>query len=879
MKGENSNIKEEKSSVLTSDANQINVGHSQIGNIKFKFSDGTSNEYDINSIANINPMLFSNIDKSGNYEIALPDFITKISLMDFLFIIKNGITDLEELPGNNPNKFLNLIKISDFFKNDSISIQIINEIIMKKINDDNAFEFLNFSYERLNISNNEEVDNCYFELFYRCLEIIGNNENLFLKNLDKIKNLDKKVIDELLQKTFSHLVYGNYILEDNENEEITSKDLEPETYFDIINDTSKKKQNTISMSNLNALISSLYDIYGTKNFFELLTLEYMSLFSQESINELNEAPNPTFQMKINFDDIDNYYEEFPINFSINNKTIIFVVFYKISDDSFNVCMKFGENPNIKKDKLNNRNKDLSLYDDNFCFKIFTFLSIVKVNKGNNSKPLSSQTNLKCLSNNKSMHTIFKLTNFTSALNKTNFLMRESFTNESNSDYFFISVNLKLCYIHSVLASYLLRNYTKLCRINEINKLSKQILVLILKNKYLNKKNENEIVIGMNKWLNDEINIKEDITELIDSVKWENVDDEYIFEFIIKYSNMIVGNEFLENILIKSFQKKYNSPFIPEMIKSFFKATNTINYGNLYTSMKKNEKFNLAYMSRNVHMTLNNHNNYKMNHFNSNINISHSSNKNHMNNSQNSNPNQMNNSQHSIQNYMNNSQMSNKNKNNNNNNNNNNNKGNVSNDKKIKQKINSRSFTETSNNNNTTSKKVKNMKKIVNYPPAPKEKKLINEQGKQKIKNNSFNKSGLISKLNNSKEKEGQKSPIEFYKRDSNFGKKKMSKRIQDIKKIFTNKNNNNEITSQISNTDTIIEKTIFKDAKRKIHKRNKSSLLEYSYTNNSNNNNDNLMHSYINQTKYKKASTGKNMIKNHDMTYTGITNYMKNFGK
>ena len=106
----------------------------------------------------------------------------------------------------------------------------------------------------------------------------------------------------------------------------------------------------------------------------------------------------------------------------------------------------------------------------------------------------------------------------------------------------------------------------------------------------------------------------------------------------------------------------------------------------------------------------------------------------------------------------------------------------------------------------------------------------------------------------------------------------MSKRIQDIKKIFTNKNNNNEITSQISNTDTIIEKTIFKDAKRKIHRRNKSSLLEHSYTNTSNNSN-NLMNSYVNQTKYKKASTGKNMIKSHDMTYTGIVNYMKNFGK
>ena len=162
MKSDNSNIKEEKSTILTSEANQEK---SPIGNIKFKFSDGTSNDYDINSISSINPVLFSNIDKSGNYEISLPEYITKISLMDFLFVVKNGINDLEELPGSNPNKFLNLIKISDFFKNDSVSIQIINDIIMKKINEENAFDLLNFSYERLNISNNEEVDNCYFELF------------------------------------------------------------------------------------------------------------------------------------------------------------------------------------------------------------------------------------------------------------------------------------------------------------------------------------------------------------------------------------------------------------------------------------------------------------------------------------------------------------------------------------------------------------------------------------------------------------------------------------------------------------------------------------------------------------------------------------------
>ena len=45
MKSEYSNIKEEKSTILTSEANQEKVS---TGNIKFKFSDGTSNDFDIN---------------------------------------------------------------------------------------------------------------------------------------------------------------------------------------------------------------------------------------------------------------------------------------------------------------------------------------------------------------------------------------------------------------------------------------------------------------------------------------------------------------------------------------------------------------------------------------------------------------------------------------------------------------------------------------------------------------------------------------------------------------------------------------------------------------------------------------------------------------
>ena len=243
---------------------------------------------------------------------------------------------------------------------------------------------------------------------------------------------------------------------------------------------------------------------------------------------------------------------------------------------------------------------MSSIEDNFCFKIFSFLTISKLFKGNDRNPISSQTKMKCLANNKSSNLIFKLTNFTSHMTKKISGMN-SFNSSNNEDYFTISVNLKLCYIHSVLTSFFLRNFSLLCNEEGMNKISKQLLLLVLKNKYINKKSENDIVIGINKWLNDEINIKEDITEVFDCIKWEKVNDEYIFELIFKYSNMIVGNEIIENIIIQSFQKKYNnSQYIPQIISSLFRTASAINYSHLYTLMKKNEKFNLAYMSS-MHM--------------------------------------------------------------------------------------------------------------------------------------------------------------------------------------------------------------------------------------------------------------------------------------
>ena len=279
------------------------------------------------------------------------------------------------------------------------------------------------------------------------------------------------------------------MIETETNYSLISNEIEPENYFEtgnyktnITNNNAKKKStNFITFQSLQYLIDLLYDIYHTNNFFDLLTLEYMQVFSSDSINELSQSPNPTFQVIIPIDEYKNYYEEYPIDLIINNKCIIFVLFYKLSDDSFNVCIKFGDNPNkkVKTFENNNIHTYSSSIDDNFCFKIFTFLSIVSISKNNHSKALSTQTNLKSLSNNKSMHVIFKLNNFSSLLNK--YFIRITNTNNnfnsisyssSYDDSFTIIIKLKLCNIYSILTSYLLKNFSFLSNYDNIKKLNK-----------------------------------------------------------------------------------------------------------------------------------------------------------------------------------------------------------------------------------------------------------------------------------------------------------------------------------------------------------------------------------------------------------------------
>ena len=613
---------------------EIVDNQSNQGNVKFKFSDNSTVSYDLSAISSINPFFFSTLSNHNQIEILLPSYITPSLLMEFLFIIKNGLSELEESNSNNSSKIISLIRISDFFQNETFSYELISDLIMPRLNADNSYDYLKFSYDKLSQMNeeNEDSDSLYFDLFYKCLEIIGKNVQLFIKQINKYKLLDKKILDEIIHKCIATLVLGNFIYVESDNiDTLNSNEIEGENYFDTQNEETKSNQinksnntNFISKANIESLFNILYELNGCNNFFDLLTKEYMNILSPENLKELNNLANPTFEIKIPYD-FENYYEEYQIDFIINEKQIVFVLFYKKSDDSFNVNIKLSDiNVKYVEGFSNTQDTKSNTLEDKYFFKIFSFLSIVKINYDSNING-TFQTNLKCLSNNKSMHSIFKLTNFKTLfkqkigelsspheglylpslnqvqINNEGMLCMNQNTDESfsisSSDFFTVTINLKLCFIYTALSSYLLKNFSSLSDDKNMNKVSKQLLQLVIKNKYLNKKNEDDKVKAIINWLNDEINIKEDITELFEFIAWEKVSEDLMLELIIKYSHMI-SEEDCNNIFVTALSKKYGTTIrspIQNLVLSMIKAAHNVDYPSVFTLMKKNDKFNQMYL--------------------------------------------------------------------------------------------------------------------------------------------------------------------------------------------------------------------------------------------------------------------------------------------
>ena len=629
--------------------------------IQFSFSSGESIDYDYNLIYSINPKLIltkSKINESGKYIITLPQKITKDDLVEFLLLYmkNNKLEDNINYFNESRNKFLSIINYEDkfesllelliFFNNETFTNFLINNIFIPELRKEKVIKYLLFSYKLIEINKNTdfELSSSYMNLFNLCIDKIENDEKFIINNYEHLKILGKEKIRKIIDKIFYNLIYSNCLLNldeeskddsldivisdddsnmnetsnlnENNNNELAQNKLNEDSeenfgiYYNYNNGINRsyssiKKNNShiLNIKDYRKLITILMDISNNHNIYELLSYEYINILSQEKIYELNGYNKKNFfQKKIYLNNIKNnnlIYEEIPLDIILNNKTVYFVIFFQPFERTINVCIKLKDNKILVDNQLFKH-----LDDGDYCFKLFTFYITVQICKGHNLFNNKKQSTIISLTNNKSMYNIFKSSiNSEFPLDKYN---NDNNTNNNNEQYFIIKSEIKICSIYSAIISYLLQDFNSFYKDEHLSKIPKQLFILIMNNKYLDKKNSNEIVDSILLWLNDDSNIKEDITEIFYNINWDSVDEALIFELIVKYSHFIINNESLQIMFSKIFEEKYGgTPLVKNLINNILSASKKINYEQIFTQMKRNVKFNNAFINHNSFYVMNN----------------------------------------------------------------------------------------------------------------------------------------------------------------------------------------------------------------------------------------------------------------------------------
>ena len=541
---------------------------------------------------------YRHINNESKNKIEVPNKITYEIFDEFIKVIKEQISNENKFVIKNTTNILQFIELSEFFENDNFTMFLISEYIICddiKINKNEAYALLIMSFNKLNklnindkYNNDEDLENTWLDLFLKSLEIVGINLLYFFEQ-GKLDIFDKKIIDELYEKFFMNLISSNYLINLNENSndnDINNKkddEIDVDCNTNIINKEEKngknsnklnKKENIINLNTLRKMVEYLMNRRAQSNFFCLLSNEFMKISSEESLSEINALPNPTFLLKLDINDIENYYEEFEIENQINNEEqkVVVVINYKKIEDSFNISLKLA---NINKQhNKNNKNIVTNKLD------ILTFLTVSSIEELN-----VKQNNIKSISNNKSKQEIFKINNFSKLL---------SFINKK---YLTLKIYLKSCFIHSMLCNYLFYDFENFYNNKSIYKITKNLLSIIIEKRFQHNiidKNTDKVILCLLNWLDNEINIKENISEIIENIPWDNISLPLLFDFIIKCGKNISEKQ-LENIFLNSLKGrnqnyKGKENFNQYIMKSLFIASKNVDYITLFCDNIKMKKF-------------------------------------------------------------------------------------------------------------------------------------------------------------------------------------------------------------------------------------------------------------------------------------------------
>lgn len=528
--------------------------------------------YDIYSLITYLPKLckVAKALKTSIIEIPLPKEITSSDLLEFLFLCKNGF-------GNDFTlQSFKTVVLAEFFDNEGILSKVVIEDIIPKLSKHNAFKYLIFSYTKLNERGGEEshIISILFTLLFSTMDLVSQNFTFYFENpvyTPYLMQLNKKLVEELIEKFLAHLGKNNFLLDTDAQRISTSINYSivlRESLIALIRFSIMYKEDEIETHKKNLIdpnISDSFDVgtnsidtdkklnrdcvyrrlldYLVNNYQPKESIlisfiqEHLFLLSEDSLSEVSNLVRPTFTLNLD-KSLENLYMESPLLINNNKVILVMIVYYKRLDDILEVSIK-SQNNCFEENELT----------PNF-FKSLTYLFALSIS----DQPELNQTKMVNLLVNQTQKIFF--------INQFKKKVKGNLSSVSDDSFFGvikIRLNMKICYYHSLLIAIMINEFKYFSEDPELQKVPKDIFLNIIKQSAVDGVDHQRLVIGINNWLSDPINMHEDLTEIFDYLNFSSADLHLIIELIMKSNHFLMENPNILSVVISKLQLKLQQP--------------------------------------------------------------------------------------------------------------------------------------------------------------------------------------------------------------------------------------------------------------------------------------------------------------------------------
>ena len=439
--------------------------------------------------------------------------------------------------------FLNLIGVKNFKKfNFVTTIKLLNISVF-------------FKYEPL------------IELLLEGLEFDKNNclkvIREFIKKLDDIQL--RPLFLDTIQKAVDVSAKNIFFLINNKYQELMSLSLS--TLEEIIEFYFESQLFNKEIDN-SLVFKILMQLRDKKDIFELLENERKKSIAtfEGLVNSDSRQIEPSIIWKIEFDNTQQ--GEYIDSGDIKHDRIIIqlINYYDPIKDVCSIAIKI-------KDVLCEDNIKQSQH-------IISLLSICEIPEIN----LRTKINFNCIfSNLKTKVLICKIESFSKFFKKFDKV-------EYNLHLYF-----SLSWNFSALLTHICKNFLDFYTLESLQKLSKNVLSIILKNENLKIKSEDDILEACTIWVKNKEN-----ADIFKSIRWSNISLDGMIDFLLNESKLLANNQEVQNLVINEFSRRFKEEYVKEINISYVGVSSSVNHGDqMDLKFKKSQDFNLVSSNNNT----------------------------------------------------------------------------------------------------------------------------------------------------------------------------------------------------------------------------------------------------------------------------------------